>query len=602
MAKSRPKTPTKRKSDVELYDGIAASSSARILSASRKARDIAPCPLIANRKRRNAAFADLRIFLETYFPSTFSLRWSADHIRVIERLQSTIESGGQYALAMPRGSGKTSLIERAALWAVLTGRRHFVVVVAANESLAEQSLSRIKAELERNELLSKDWPKACYPLRKLESQSRRCVGQLYDGERTCIVWQRKRLILPTMPGPDNEASGAILHVGGLTGAIRGLSHVDAICATIRPDLLLVDDPQDRESAKSAIQTSERLALLNGDLLGLSGPGRKIAALCTSTVIFKGDLADQLLDPAKSPAWRGERYRLIYSWPNRTDLWEEYLKLRKEGFLPNGDRGESATALYASQRAVMDEGSLLAWPERYEPGEISALQHAYNLRADRGDDAFMSEYQNEPIDRTQSVHALDPVAIASRCSGFERGIAPPECEKLTAFVDVGQYLLWWMVCGWSEDFGCDVLDYGCFPEQRSRVFLTRNASPTLESIFPGGAEAAVYGGLKPLVDKLIKREWARSDGATLSLSRILIDSGWQAETVRLFVRQSEYAKLLSPSKGLGIGPGTAAISEWRKKPGEKIGDGWVVGIAGSDRLRLVRFDSNLWKTRLVLCHS
>lgn len=584
----------------ELYDSIAARASAHILAASRAGRDIAPVPAIKDRTRRTAAAGCLRTFLETYFPTTFTLEWSYDHLAIIAKLQSVIENGGQYALAMPRGSGKTSIVERAALWAVLTGRRRFVTIIAANESLAEQSLGRIKAELEHNPLLLADWPKGVYPLRRLESQARRCVGQLHEGERTCITWQRKRLVLPTMPAPDNEASGAVMHVAGLTGAIRGLSHVDVEGRTIRPDLVLVDDPQDRESARSVVQTAERLALLHGDLLGLSGPGRRIAALVTCTVIHRGDLADQLLDGVKSPAWQGERFKLVTAWGARADLWEEYAALRAEGFRPGGDKGEGATNFYRRHRAEMDAGAGVAWPARFEPGELSAIQHAYNLRIDRGEDIFASEYQNEPIDHAKESGALDPVAIAGRCGGFERGIAPPECEWLTAFIDLGQHVLWWMVCGWDDSFGCHVVDYGCWPKQLARVFVARNASPTLDDVYShcGGAEGAIHAGLSDLVSKLTGREWTRSDGAVLPLRRCMIDAGWATDVVRLFVRGNEHREKLAASKGVGIGPGQTAIADYRRRPGEKIGDGWILGVAGPDRIRILRYDTNHWKTRVA----
>jgi len=84
------------------------------------------------------------------------------------------------------------------------------------------------------------------------------------------------LVMPTMGGCDNEASGAVIHVAGLTSAVRGLSHVLMSGETIRPDLLLVDDPSDREASKSVVQTNERLSILNGDLMGLGGPGKTLA--------------------------------------------------------------------------------------------------------------------------------------------------------------------------------------------------------------------------------------------------------------------------------------------------------------------------------------
>jgi hypothetical protein len=538
----------------------------------------------------------LQFFLRTYFPQTFDLLWSPMHLAVIARLETVISHGGLYALATPRGSGKTSILERAALWSVLTGRRRFIVIIAASEALAETSLVRIKAELEFNTKLAEDFP-LLYPLRKLESQSRRCVGQLTEGKRTAIVWLKKRIVFPSMQGRDVEGSGGIIHVGGITGALRGLSHVDVEGKTFRPDFVFVDDPQDRESARSVVQTSERLAIINGDLLGLAGPGKRIAGIAAMTVIIKADLADQLLDPVRSPSWQGERYKLLDSFPT-SPLWDDYAALWREGLLPHGDKG-AAGKLYRDHRSEMDQGGQAAWEARYEPGEASALEHAMRLRLKIGEESFMSEYQNEPLDPSKlDVSILDPVKIANRTGGFPRGMAPPEVEKLTCFIDCGQLLLWWVMAGWSEDFGCSILDYGSWPEQRSRIFLARQASPTLEQVYPGGMEAAVFAGLRDLVGRLINREWTRSDGATLPISRILIDSGWQDSTVRLFVRQHPRRDILTPSKGVGIGPAQAAIADYRKRPGEKPGDGWILGPAGADKLRLLRFDSNLWKSRVA----
>lgn len=581
------------------YEDLSNRANARNLRASRTSRDISPCPDIVDLKRRARCLSSLKTYLETYFPATFTLAWSEDHDRVIEKLEVAIDEGGQLAVAMPRGSGKTSMLERAALQAVLKGKRRFVVLVLANEGLSGQSLGRTKAELEFNDLLNEDFPKVCYPIRKLEGQAKRCVGQLYEQNRTLITWARNRIVLPTMPPPFNEASGAVIHVCGIGASLRGLLHVDAEGRAFRPDLVLVDDPQDRESARSITQTSERLAILNGDLLGLAGPGKKIAALCACTVVAPNDLADQLLDPQRSPAWQGERCKMVYEWPQRSDLWEEYGLIRAES-LREGRRGQDATQFYESHREEMDAGSRVGWPERFEPDELSALQHAFNLRFDRGEAAFGAEYQNEPPDLSPELSALDPVEIASRCSGFQRGVAPPEVEKLTAFIDVGASVLWWMVCGWSEEFSGQIIDYGAWPEQNSRVFLSRNVSPTLEGYYPstGNAEGAIFAGLAELISKLCGKEWRRSDGASMRISRMPIDSGWQTKVVRLVTRQHEYRDLLIPSKGVGIGPSQAAISDYHKKPGEKIGDAWILGRAGPDRLRLLRYDTNLWKTRVA----
>src|SRR4051794_27984555 len=81
--KSKPSKRAEAGTEPALYDGILARSSAHILEASRKGRDIAPAPEIVDRQRRDAAAASLLAFLSGYFPGTFSLERSDDHLRVI---------------------------------------------------------------------------------------------------------------------------------------------------------------------------------------------------------------------------------------------------------------------------------------------------------------------------------------------------------------------------------------------------------------------------------------------------------------------------------------------------------------------------------------
>jgi hypothetical protein len=232
--------------------------------------------------------------------------------------------------------------------------------------------------------------------------------------------------------------------------------------------------------------------------------------------------------------------------------------------------------------------------------LSALQNVFNLRSIMGEQGFMAEFQNEPADQTQSLDVLDPEAIAARCGGFDQFVCPPECEKVTAFVDCGQDVLWYLVAAWDELFGCHIVDYGPWPAQRSRVpFLARNASPKLGDIYPGGAEAAVHAGLVVLANGLFAREWRRSDGATLPLSRILIDQGWNGEVIRRFIRANPNREKLTPSYGKPARVTMAPMSEWTKHPGEKHGEGWILSSADTkDHLRTLKFESNIWKTRLA----
>ena len=93
--------------------------------------DIGKIPLCKNQKRWKSCQFNLSLFCETYLAARFFLSWSADQLKVIAKLERAILEGGMFALAMPRGSGKTTLTEAGAVWALLYGHRRFVVLIGA---------------------------------------------------------------------------------------------------------------------------------------------------------------------------------------------------------------------------------------------------------------------------------------------------------------------------------------------------------------------------------------------------------------------------------------------------------------------------------------
>jgi len=375
------------------YEALKERTRARHAELSLSGRDIGELPAVLNAERKERAARDFRFFCEAYFPQTFHLPWSEDHLKVVAKIEQAVLEGGLFAMAMPRGSGKTSLCETACLWSLIYGHREFVALIGSDEEHAAGMLDSIKAELENNDRLLEDFPEVVFPIYSLEGIHQRTAGQLYQGKQTHIGWTAKEIVLPTIAG--SKASGAIIRVAGITGRIRGMKHKRSDGTAIRPSLVLIDDPQTDESASSPSQCATRERILAGAILGLAGPGRKIAGLMTLTVVRPEDMADRILDRDKHPQWQGERTRMVYSFPANEKLWQRYWQLRSEGQRTERGTGE-ATEFYRANREAMDEGAAIAWPERYNPDELSAIQHAMNLRYDHGEAAFWAEYQNEPL--------------------------------------------------------------------------------------------------------------------------------------------------------------------------------------------------------------
>ena len=117
--------------------------------------------------------------------------------------------------------------------------------------------------------------------------------------------------------------------------------------SVRPSLVVLDDPQTDESARSLSQCATRESILAGAVLGLAGPGKKIAGIMPCTVIRPGDMADNILDRDKHPEWNGERTKMVYAFPTNEKLWAKYAEIRAESL--RAERGlAEATEFYREQ--------------------------------------------------------------------------------------------------------------------------------------------------------------------------------------------------------------------------------------------------------------
>ena len=375
-------------------------------------------------------------------------------------------------------------------------------------------------------------------------------------------------------------------------------HVRPDGVSIRPTLVIIDDPQTDQSARSPSQVHECLSVINGAILNLAEPGRRIAAVMPCTVIRKGDLADTILDREKHPEWQGERTKMVYAFPTDTKLWAEYAGLRSDSLRNDGD-GHEATEFHRQHREAMDAGAVVAWPARYNPDELSAVQHAMNLRL-RSEAAFFAEYQNEPLpEGVDDAELMTADAIAAKTNGHARGHVPLGAGHLTAFVDVQATLLYWLVAAWEDDFTGYVLDYDAYPDQKRAYFTLRNARRTLMLVHKGaGQEGAIYAGLEVLTGGLLAREWRRADGAAMKIERCLIDANWGNSTDVVYQHcwQSPYAALLLPSHGRDVGASSVPFSEHKRKAGDRVGLHWRIASApGLRTVRHVIIDTNYWKS-------
>jgi hypothetical protein len=563
-------------------------------------KEIAPLPACADPKLREQLLTDLEAFLLTCFPTAFPLPFSPAHKILVTRLQDVFTRGGLQAIAMPRGFGKTTIVLRAALWAVLYGHQPYVALLGANATAADELLDTIRTLLETNETLLALFPEVCYPIRCLEGETKKAIGQTLNGERTRIGYKGKRIILPTVPG--SKSSGSIIQAGGLLSRLRGFQFTREDGVVLRPTCVIPDDPQTDSSAASDKQSDKRWRVMMGAVLGLAGPGVRICGVCPCTVIRYGYMSWRLLQRQLSPEWQGTVTKLVVKWSKEQELIDEYAELRKSDLMLGDDNITRATAFWRKHQKTIESDTDVTWKERFDPYEVSALQHAYNLKF-RNPLTFDAEYQSDPqegIDLSTGVYAASSDSIAIRASGYERGVVPKECVHLVAGVDVQRTVLYWTVLAVAPGFTSYVVDYGVWPEQGKIYFGLSEADRTIQhETGVSSLSASILAGLRRFESFMLSREYIRDDGTPMNLERIVLDAndGPLTDTIYSFVRQTQQRAIWLPWHGMGITASKKPMNQWPVKQGEIIGDNWRINPtqAQNQRPRHIVADSNHWKT-------
>ena len=596
-----------------------AKARSRKISAAKA--EVGEIPPVVDPVRREACRLDLLKFLIDYFPATTGLTpFGADHVRFIRRLQDAMLNGGRFANACYRAFAKTSISEGASIWSTLYGHQRFVPVFCADASLACSIVDSIKLELSENELITSDFPEVCHAVIALGGKSQGARSQTYEGTLTHITWSTDTIVFPSIvlssPRADipcdkkhqTLSSGAMISAYGMTGSIRGLKHKRPDGTQQRPTFALCDDIQSDESAGSPMQVNKRLKLLRKTILRAAGHRKAMGCVVNGTIIKPRDAMHQLTDHSLNPDFQSERIPLLHKFADahKTHWLGEYRRLRtsydSEVVGDQSRAHELANEYYAANRDAMDLGCVVSWESCFDQEkETSAVQHAYNILIDDGQEVFASECQQDPLEESEHDGAvvLTPRSISSKTNGFDRFTVPMATSDLTAMIDVHEDLLFWLVSGFSRNFSGYVVAYGSWPEQQGSAYYTLgDTQRPLKDLYPGKSlEAMLWAGLNDCVDSLCGREWNRDDGTTMKISKLLIDANWgkSTKTVYAFARQSPHSAVILPSHGHYVGASSKPMVEYTKKDGERYGPGWMIPLPGQHPVRHVTFDSNYWKS-------
>lgn len=293
-------------------------------------------------------------FCDKYLRHHFPLPDSEFHKALKDRLNwYTDHRGRNEVWIAPRGNAKSTLISLAyILYCICMESEKYIVLVSDTQAQGVQFLNDVKTELEHNSLLIRDFPQAC-------------------GKG--IQWNNEEIVTR------NNIKVVAL---GMRGKIRGRKF-----GAYRPTLIVIDDPENDESAISPRQRERSRTWLTKGAVAAGIP-KHTNVIIIGTVINADCLVEVLKNGEHGlSGWVAHEFQSVISWPERMDLWDEWTQRYH-------DSQAEAREFYLANKSIMREGAKVLWPEREN------LYALMEYRAQIGSVAFESEKQNRAINPDQ----------------------------------------------------------------------------------------------------------------------------------------------------------------------------------------------------------
>lgn len=488
--------------------------------------------------RRQRCKRDLRAFAETYL-SAFFYDPCPYHLETLQRLQEEILCKTPLVFkscdAAPRSGGKTTIRRIAALWAVLYRHEACVAFGSFNGDNAENHVKTIKHWLHQGDVLAEDFPEICGWVRKIRNDPKRASP---------VDWSDKQAKLP---------NGTYLVAQGIFAGLVGFN-----IEGLRPNIVFLDDVETLETVESETTTKRIGRTIDQQLLFLPDQHRRAIIDITGTVRTEGCNVTRYTDPEASPGWNSRREAGIRTFPERVDLWEQWVSICRrlqaappEALavpdadvawvlgMPLSDFGlirneglRDALKFYLLNREEMERGVDL-----FNPALLPTWK-CYRVLAEEGQSSFTTEIQNEVFrdDDGREVREWNVAFIRSHCSDYGARELPSNCDAdlVTLGADVHSHGIYYVFRAWRMDGTSWGIEQGV-----SEVHVWRDAHDVEK-------KKSLLSGMQRLWD-ITLRGWRA--GATVIPFRFgFIDESWETDTVRYFCEDKQ--GLLYPVRGEG----------------------------------------------------
>ncbi|WP_434758283.1 phage terminase large subunit [Paenibacillus amylolyticus] len=298
-------------------------------------------------------------------------------IAVIMDDVSNDTTNDKVAVAAPRSHAKSTYLSKGfPLREIAYRKRKYEIIISDTPTVSSGNLDWIAMQLKSNVKLRADFGPLLSPKQQENPK---------DNSSEFIAWE---------PREDGTKKLLTKVEAASTGqALRGRNWNG-----VRPDLIVCDDLEDARPGGNASTPDLRKKLRDWfaqTVVPLGDPkGKRTAFVYMGTTVHhEALLVDVLYNRAD---FKSKIYRAVIDWPERMDLWEACRLVYKDPDRPKEARAKDALELYEMNRAEMDRGAIVLWPE------AQPIWRLMKFKWDNGSKAFNTEYQNNPVDEESMV--------------------------------------------------------------------------------------------------------------------------------------------------------------------------------------------------------
>ena len=353
----------------------------------------------------HAGYVNPKYFVDYYIRNTSyrMLELEDFHIQILSAIKPG-EYGKQINVQAPRGTGKTTLVNRLIpLWRIcykdfdlVMDRQpeEFILIVGRNERMARQRITEIRYVLEHNPLINHDFGDLVgSPWTKIETDTRNGIGLRPLG--------------------------------------RGASPRGALLGDVRPTLKLCDDIEDPKRCLNPDLRGEDREWFMTDFMyaGDLGSGHS-NTMIVDTVKHPESLSEHL---RTVPGWETLRYQAVrypedIYHPTAERLWKEWERIYSDTTLDDDEREARADAFFQSRKSDMNANVQMLWEEKLPYVRVR------KEIVERGYHSVMRELQNDARDPGMALFKMDQaVTFSVSDEGFRRSDG-----RLVPWHDIGGF--------------------------------------------------------------------------------------------------------------------------------------------------------------------